>query len=183
MIRRPPRSTLFPYTTLFRSLAARLRRWIVGYVAGGGIGSRAEAPGGARKSALGPFISKFAGIAASRGGVGKPGECLGDCYAPSGLDEGGRIEHHRGAIRNGGRACTGSPAEDAKNRRTAGECRAQDGRGCYISFSFAGCNEVAGSEGGRGPPAETRGGHAGCTHLRVAGKTAAGGRESSRGSA
>src|SRR3712207_9365630 len=26
MIRRPPRSTLFPYTTLFRSLAARARR-------------------------------------------------------------------------------------------------------------------------------------------------------------
>src|SRR3712207_8009708 len=26
MIRRPPRSTLFPYTTLFRSLAARLRQ-------------------------------------------------------------------------------------------------------------------------------------------------------------
>src|SRR2546430_17573936 len=26
MIRRPPRSTLFPYTTLFRSLAARLQR-------------------------------------------------------------------------------------------------------------------------------------------------------------
>src|SRR2546430_7135851 len=25
MIRRPPRSTLFPYTTLFRSLAARIR--------------------------------------------------------------------------------------------------------------------------------------------------------------
>src|SRR5438034_7120832 len=27
MIRRPPRSTLFPYTTLFRSGATRLRRW------------------------------------------------------------------------------------------------------------------------------------------------------------
>src|SRR5687767_15311804 len=26
MIRRPPRSTLFPYTTLFRSLSRRLRR-------------------------------------------------------------------------------------------------------------------------------------------------------------
>src|SRR5258708_11448760 len=26
MIRRPPRSTLFPYTTLFRSIAAALRR-------------------------------------------------------------------------------------------------------------------------------------------------------------
>src|SRR5258708_14111565 len=27
MIRRPPRSTLFPYTTLFRSLAFPLRQW------------------------------------------------------------------------------------------------------------------------------------------------------------
>src|SRR5687768_18252518 len=27
MIRRPPRSTLFPYTTLFRSLANQLRPW------------------------------------------------------------------------------------------------------------------------------------------------------------
>src|SRR3989442_2423907 len=28
MIRRPPRSTLFPYTTLFRSLREQLVRWI-----------------------------------------------------------------------------------------------------------------------------------------------------------
>src|SRR5437588_8356274 len=28
MIRRPPRSTLFPYTTLFRSPSARSTRWI-----------------------------------------------------------------------------------------------------------------------------------------------------------
>src|SRR4051794_41200159 len=27
MIRRPPRSTLFPYTTLFRSLPSAARRW------------------------------------------------------------------------------------------------------------------------------------------------------------
>src|SRR5260370_5758791 len=27
MIRRPPRSTLFPYTTLFRSLSKRSRHW------------------------------------------------------------------------------------------------------------------------------------------------------------
>src|SRR5689334_24685507 len=27
MIRRPPRSTLFPYTTLFRSLACRISAW------------------------------------------------------------------------------------------------------------------------------------------------------------
>src|SRR5256885_3644124 len=29
MIRRPPRSTLFPYTTLFRSLLGRRRGWIL----------------------------------------------------------------------------------------------------------------------------------------------------------
>src|SRR5258707_2312284 len=29
MIRRPPRSTLFPYTTLFRSLAVPLYAWVV----------------------------------------------------------------------------------------------------------------------------------------------------------
>src|SRR2546422_6105200 len=28
MIRRPPRSTLFPYTTLFRSLCGELARWV-----------------------------------------------------------------------------------------------------------------------------------------------------------
>src|SRR2546426_5759870 len=32
MIRRPPRSTLFPYTTLFRSF---FRRWIISRLAGG----------------------------------------------------------------------------------------------------------------------------------------------------
>src|SRR3712207_7872176 len=36
MIRRPPRSTLFPYTPLFRSRQARPRRPLQGYRAGGG---------------------------------------------------------------------------------------------------------------------------------------------------
>src|SRR3712207_6905510 len=36
MIRRPPRSTLFPYTTLFRSVAAEL----VGLVEGGAVALR-----------------------------------------------------------------------------------------------------------------------------------------------
>src|SRR5258708_25476992 len=31
MIRRPPRSTLFPYTTLFRSLVMRSNLWASGY--------------------------------------------------------------------------------------------------------------------------------------------------------
>src|SRR5258705_6246313 len=32
MIRRPPRSTLFPYTTLFRSQADRTNEWVTGAV-------------------------------------------------------------------------------------------------------------------------------------------------------
>src|SRR5256885_11161666 len=34
MIRRPPRSTLFPYTTLFRSLTQRLRDFADGFLVG-----------------------------------------------------------------------------------------------------------------------------------------------------
>src|SRR3712207_8585030 len=62
MIRRPPRSTLFPYTTLFRSAAARHRRGLAregagepapraglaGEAAGRPRGPRARAHGAAR---------------------------------------------------------------------------------------------------------------------------------------
>src|SRR3712207_7513357 len=41
MIRRPPRSTLFPYTTLFRSLAQRLR--VLRVVLGHGLKRRVAA--------------------------------------------------------------------------------------------------------------------------------------------
>src|SRR2546422_3518500 len=43
MIRRPPRSTLFPYTTLFRSSAGARRRWLsprAGRIATGATGRR-----------------------------------------------------------------------------------------------------------------------------------------------
>src|SRR3989442_9774169 len=48
MIRRPPRSTLFPYTTLFRSLiaAAALRRVLVAFAARRRVEQRAEARSG-----------------------------------------------------------------------------------------------------------------------------------------
>src|SRR2546427_4079731 len=49
MIRRPPRSTLFPYTTLFRSLTARPH--------GGPPRRRADPPGGGRR----PRGRSFAG--------------------------------------------------------------------------------------------------------------------------
>src|SRR5258705_2031367 len=44
MIRRPPRSTLFPYTTLFRSLGAVLKPVIEGRCAFGVMGSLPTAP-------------------------------------------------------------------------------------------------------------------------------------------
>src|SRR5258708_29850246 len=59
MIRRPPRSTLFPYTTLFRSRAAAPRRPRAPRCGGGGgVGGRARArrdrriPGVARPGGL-----------------------------------------------------------------------------------------------------------------------------------
>src|SRR3712207_8036388 len=52
MIRRPPRSTLFPYTTLFRSLPARRRAARPGdEVHGRGDGSGVRLPGGVRQGA------------------------------------------------------------------------------------------------------------------------------------
>src|SRR2546422_2948095 len=46
MIRRPPRSTLFPYTTLFRSLGRRARRGGLGEDRGAGAALRAPPPPG-----------------------------------------------------------------------------------------------------------------------------------------
>src|SRR5438270_3946226 len=40
MIRRPPRSTLFPYTTLFRSPRCHNRDGVVNIIPGGDIGGR-----------------------------------------------------------------------------------------------------------------------------------------------
>src|SRR2546427_9545548 len=45
MIRRPPRSTLFPYTTLFRSLLLSLLDWII-HTVGSVVGSVANGPRG-----------------------------------------------------------------------------------------------------------------------------------------
>src|SRR3712207_7064379 len=45
MIRRPPRSTLFPYTTLFRSVLAAVAQRVAG-VPGAGGGRDAERPAG-----------------------------------------------------------------------------------------------------------------------------------------
>src|SRR2546427_9621373 len=49
MIRRPPRSTLFPYTTLFRSLLLRVGAEHPAVHVGGGQGQRGAAPPHARR--------------------------------------------------------------------------------------------------------------------------------------
>src|SRR2546430_10756033 len=45
MIRRPPRSTLFPYTTLFRSLILGIHGQLFGREPGQGTPNRGRAPG------------------------------------------------------------------------------------------------------------------------------------------
>src|SRR3989442_9999820 len=49
MIRRPPRSTLFPYTTLFRSLGLLPLHALLAPQAGRGCGARRRADRGARQ--------------------------------------------------------------------------------------------------------------------------------------
>src|SRR5436309_6852228 len=50
MIRRPPRSTLFPYTTLFRSLRARVRA--------AGAGEDGRSPRAAAAERAGPHVDR-----------------------------------------------------------------------------------------------------------------------------
>src|SRR2546429_8727082 len=79
MIRRPPRSTLFPYTTLFRSQASRLVRELKIFVPNE-VGTRLDVragqllrqdqrvPGGARSSLTYSFLRSY------RGGKGLPSQ-------------------------------------------------------------------------------------------------------------
>src|SRR3712207_7747519 len=60
MIRRPPRSTLFPYTTLFRSVAARGRRG-PGRRAGAGLHPRDDLADRDRLALLGEDLGERAG--------------------------------------------------------------------------------------------------------------------------
>src|SRR5256885_14430775 len=101
MIRRPPRSTLFPYTTLFRSLGGRVRRVLR-------TARRSLRPLGAPRVAGG----------AARTGAGHPG---GEGAARSGTVRAGLVRDGRGARRRvlrrrGGRRgadCVGAPAREA----------------------------------------------------------------------
>src|SRR3712207_7245302 len=75
MIRRPPRSTLFPYTTLFRSRAARLRRPRGRLPAQAVRRGAARARGRARDGAP-------AGAAGGGGGGGRSGEHTSEIQSP-----------------------------------------------------------------------------------------------------
>src|SRR3712207_7422688 len=56
MIRRPPRSTLFPYTTLFRSRASAVFRASVGAMADGVRGAQRESASRRRARAVRAFV-------------------------------------------------------------------------------------------------------------------------------
>src|SRR3712207_6981240 len=73
MIRRPPRSTLFPYTTLFRSVA------LDGGAVEGGVGVERGRPGRRPGAGLGLDLLP-------------PGLGAGDPGLPGGLGEGGQGE-------------------------------------------------------------------------------------------
>src|SRR5256886_12955098 len=66
MIRRPPRSTLFPYTTLFRSLP--LLSYTAGALAGAGVamGLRAATPEGGVRVAIALAVGAALGFVAER---------------------------------------------------------------------------------------------------------------------
>src|SRR5947208_8163540 len=57
MIRRPPRSTLFPYTTLFRSQVNSMRHQICGELSGGAIGKFVRANVSHARRAVPPPLS------------------------------------------------------------------------------------------------------------------------------
>src|SRR3712207_8695023 len=66
MIRRPPRSTLFPYTTLFRSPAQSQFADGLVHPRVGGVAEVVERHGGARAEALAPAMERPHGLLADR---------------------------------------------------------------------------------------------------------------------
>src|SRR3712207_9310718 len=81
MIRRPPRSTLFPYTTLFRSRDGqpdRLRRLSAADPVQGDPIPSGAVPGAAGCGSLGCGRGASPQAAGAQGGAGKPGSLDGD---------------------------------------------------------------------------------------------------------
>src|SRR5258708_33365836 len=101
MIRRPPRSTLFPYTTLFRSTEAN-RRMVAREVlelAGADQHGRVHLPGNAAPQEIDHAVADRAGVDRE---VLVPAEC-----AAYRIGQGADAELHRGAIGNQSRGGAG----------------------------------------------------------------------------
>src|SRR2546422_4301106 len=69
MIRRPPRSTLFPYTTLFRSLGDHVRQQI-------GVGDELDLVRGRRRPSIGVVDRKSTRLNSSHGYISYAVFCL-----------------------------------------------------------------------------------------------------------
>src|SRR5258705_1260554 len=75
MIRRPPRSTLFPYTTLFRSEPTRVRQQQAGRKVPG-MGRRANVATGGHRCDVGPPDRKSTRLNSSHLGISYAVFCL-----------------------------------------------------------------------------------------------------------
>src|SRR2546425_1274318 len=105
MIRRPPRSTLFPYTTLFRSHWWRARRAVVAGLVGEGVGGGLAAVVAVAEGAVGVEGHASVGRVAELGG--REGVVLG--VRVVGEDAGGRAveDCDRAALGHGGAVVVG----------------------------------------------------------------------------
>src|SRR3989454_12522139 len=170
MIRRPPRSTLFPYTTLFRSLIPRRSPAVVGLCRLGlalvcrpGAGLRRGHPrrGLLRRSALRPGVRRL-----PRRRPGGRGEAAGAARAPrSGSrgearargSEGGHGRRGRGPVRR-----AGAPA--ARARRGVGPGAGGEAR--RRGTDYRALLAAIAVPGGPPPAAHPRGAGAGRARLR-----------------
>src|SRR3712207_7962889 len=84
MIRRPPRSTLFPYTTLFRSVAGRAGgRVAEGFGAGAATSPAPDREGGARAVDGGAVLDrKSTRLNSSHANISHAGFCLKKTKTP-----------------------------------------------------------------------------------------------------
>src|SRR5256885_9570979 len=109
MIRRPPRSTLFPYTTLFRSQGGVCRRNMLESAIGGGHGFKRKA------GPSPPFANSATGFGMTMGGGAKTRAGFGKTVEED-AKTGSQTRDDDGRRRKNGAGVGMTVEEDAKTR-------------------------------------------------------------------
>src|SRR6266516_4684444 len=163
MIRRPPRSTLFPYTTLFRSRGGRSNA--------GGRRARhnATAPGGAPRRAPGGGATPRRTGHRPRFGASEAGAARWQ----AGLGGGLRADRRRGGVPPLARGCRDGAVSPAGRRRVRRVLAAlftsrADERGAAQRRGFGAPGDAASRAGLGGRPGELRAGGSGGEPARAA---------------